>query len=199
MSQKVKAADAAIGFRVKSGWAAAVLLAGPADAPRALDRRVIELCDAAVPHSKQPYHAAMELSEEEGAKVVEQLRRVVQRVTQQSVTELLKDYGNTGHSMRGAGVVVGSDIDPARIANAHIRAHALEGRFFRTILEEALQACGLRCLVVVERAAYAKAAATLGRQEAELKRLVAELGRALGGPWRTDEKTATLAAWMALA
>ena len=55
----MKAAPAAVGFRVKSGWATGVLLAGPASAPRALDRRVVELSDPAVPTSRQPYHAVM--------------------------------------------------------------------------------------------------------------------------------------------
>jgi hypothetical protein len=52
--------------------------------------------------------------------------------------------------------------------------------------------------VVVERAVYARAAERLCRSEPELRRAVTELGRPLGGPWRADEKTATLAAWMAL-
>jgi hypothetical protein len=38
----------------------------------------------------------------------------------------------------------------------------------------------------------------LRRPAAELKRVVAALGDALDGPWRAEEKAATLAAWMAL-
>jgi hypothetical protein len=95
--------------------------------------------------------------------------------------------------------VVGSDIDPARISNPHIRAHALEGRLFRTVLEDALRSHGLTCLVIVERTIYKQAAKILQRSEQDLKRLVAQLGRNLNGPWRADEKTACLAAWLALA
>src|SRR2546425_13081082 len=89
-------------------------------------------------------------------------------------------------------------IDPARIANDHIRAHALEGALFRTALAAALDSQGVPCSVVVEREAYARAAALLKRTEAQLRRAVTDLGRSLDGPWRADEKTATLAAWMAL-
>ena len=37
--------NATLGFRVKSGWAVAVLLAGSAESPQVLDRRVVQLCD----------------------------------------------------------------------------------------------------------------------------------------------------------
>ena len=40
----------------------------------------------------------------------------------------MKAYRAAGHEVRSAGLVVGSEIDPAKITNPHIRAHALEGR-----------------------------------------------------------------------
>jgi hypothetical protein len=100
--------------------------------------------------------------------------------------------------VRRVALVVGSVIDPATIANDHIRAHALEGRLFRTALERAARSRRLVCSVVVERSLYATAAATLKRPASRVKRTVSALGRALGGPWRADEKTATVAAWLAL-
>lgn len=198
MSYQRKLLQAAVGFRVKSGWATTVLLVGPPQSPQVLDRRVVEMSDAAVPESRQPYHAGMGMLEEDSAKVAGRLE-VVQRVTKKSVAQLLKDYCDTGCEVRGAGLVVGSQIDPASIKNAHIRAHALEGRFFRTVLEEAVRSCGLTCSIVLERNAYSKAASALARPEEKLKRAVSGLGRSLGGPWRADEKMAALAAWMVLA
>ena len=183
---------------MKSGWATAVLLAGPARAPRAADRRAIDLSDPAVPSSRQPYHAVMGASRPNEKKLERYLRKVVERVTGRSVRALLKDYRASGHDVRGVALVVGSDIDPAKIANDHIRAHALEGRLFRTVLEARMTASGLPCGVVLEREVYARAAGVLERPEAELRKTLAELGRSLDGPWRADEKTATLAAWMML-
>src|SRR5256886_14460166 len=78
-------AQAAVGFRVKSGWATAVLLVGPARAPRVADRRVIELSDPAVPTSRQPYHAVMDAAPARGAKLERRLRSVVARITRRSV------------------------------------------------------------------------------------------------------------------
>jgi hypothetical protein len=45
---------AALGFRVKSGWATTVLVGGSIESPQILDRRIIELCGAAIPKSRQP-------------------------------------------------------------------------------------------------------------------------------------------------
>ncbi len=192
-------AQAAIGLRVKSGWATAILLAGPVQSPRVLDRRIVELSDPDIPASRQPFHSTLESHQAASGKAVKRLRRIVERCAHRSVTTLIDDYRNSGQDLCGAGLVVGSDIDPATIKNAHIQAHALEGRLFRDVLEAALQSNGLSSLVIVERRAYAEAATLLQRSEDELKRIAADLGRALDGPWRSDEKMATLAAWLTLA
>ncbi len=198
MSRDRQSFRAAVGFRVKTGWATAVLLAGPVQSPRILDRRVIDLCDSAVPESKQPYHAAMGQLEENDAKVEGRVK-IVRRVTKASVLGLLEDYRDAGWQVRDASLAVGSEIDPASIKNPHIRAHALEGRLFRTVLEDALQACGLSCSILVERRAYSKAISVLSQSEDKLKRTVLEIGRLQNGPWRADEKIAALVAWMSLA
>jgi len=190
--------QAAVGFRVKSGFAIAVLLAGPVESPEVLDRRVVDLSDRDVPESRQPYHARMGQLETDEAKV-QRRRKVIVQAAQRSVPELIKEYRDAGRKIRGAGLVVGSEIDPAKITNPHIRAHALEGLLFRTVLGEALQSCGLSFVVVTERNIYKDASTTLGQSEADLKRELATLGRDRAGPWRADEKTACLAAWLALA
>src|SRR3984893_12152677 len=195
MSDQATPHQAAVGFRVKSGWAAAVLLGGPLQTPRALDRRRIELSDADVPETVQPYHAAMGLLEEDGTKI-RQRTKVVKRVAAQSVANLLEEFRAAGHLLRGAGLVVGSQIDPQAIANPPIPKRHAEGRWFRSVLVKALEAHGLPCAVLVEREAYARGAVVLARSEGDLKRAVADLGRVLGGPWRAEEKLAALAAWM---
>ncbi len=188
----------AIGFRVKSGRAIAVLLGGPIESPRVLDRRTIELCDPTVPASRQPYHAGMGRLQADTARIG-RLRKGVIRATNRSVTRLIGDYRRAGHRVRRAALVVGSTIDPARISNPHIRAHALEGQLFRTAVADAVRSCGLSCTVIVERDAYARAADVLLRSEDYLKHSVAQLGRSPDGPWRADEKSAALAAWLGLA
>ena len=189
---------AAFGFRVKSGWATAIMLAGLPPAPRVVDRRVIDLCDPAVPASRQPYHAVMEASASHKAAVEQRLCQVVHTAAQRSVDELRQAACHAGYEVRDVGLVVGSSIDPNQIKNGHIRAHALEGQLFRTALEQAAQALGWYALVFVERSAYAQAARALGKSEDALKCATIALGRSMSGPWRAEEKMAVLAAWMAL-
>src|SRR5436309_5288388 len=198
MSPDATPVTAAIGFRVKSGWATAVILGG-GSSPTLLECGTVLLSDPAVPESKQPYHAALELPEKEGKTVVERLRKVVERAAARSVTELLQQSKDAGQAVRAAGLVVGSMVDPASLHNDHIRAHALEGQLFRTSLEDALRSLRIPCAVFVEKAAYGSAATALGRSEKEVKRLVTELGESHDGPWRAEEKLAALGAWVALA
>src|SRR2546427_10729793 len=115
----MKAAPAAVGFRVKSGWATGVLVAGPASAPRALDRRVVELSDPTVPTSRQPYHAVMSATGAASQRVERRLLRGVTAAAQRSVRELLERDRHAGHAVHAAALVVGSAIDPARNAHDH--------------------------------------------------------------------------------
>lgn len=202
--RSTETAKVAIGFRVKSGRAIAIVLAGPPESPQVLARREIKLCDPAEPDSMQPYHAALEMTGPKAAKEIERLVKIVQRATNASVGELIKECRNLGRDVgvgdeiRGAGLVVGSLIDPATIANDHIRAHALEGQLFRVSVQEALVTNGLTGVAIPERDVYSMAG-VLARSEEDLKRAASELGRSITGPWRADEKTAALAAWTVLA
>src|SRR5207244_71441 len=71
---------AVVGCRVKSGWATAVLVMGPAGSPRVVDRQVLELSDASVPTSRQPYHAVMGARQGDRTALERRLRGIVERV-----------------------------------------------------------------------------------------------------------------------
>jgi hypothetical protein len=187
----------AIGFRAKTGWAAVVLLGGPAAAPRVLDSRRIDLCDPGEPDSRQPYHAGFGTFREDDAEV-KRLVRGVRRYAARAIEKLMTEYAAAGHSPRRSAVVAGSDVDPAKIANLHMRAHALEGRLYRNLVEESMAAAGLSCSVLLERGLQAGAAEQLGLTEDRLKRAIGELGKRHGGPWRAEQKAAALAAWTVL-
>src|SRR5439155_3780352 len=87
---------AALGCRVKSGWATAVLVEGPVRSPRVVDRRAIELSDAHVPTSRQPYHAVRDARPGQAARLERYLRGVVERVSKRSLGALLKEYRRQG-------------------------------------------------------------------------------------------------------
>ncbi|HEX5607552.1 MAG TPA: hypothetical protein VFY96_13600 [Candidatus Binatia bacterium] len=195
-----KVQTAALGFRVKSGWAAVVLLTGTARSPQILDIGQIELCDPRLPETRQPYHAAMGKLETDSAEI-NQRQRVVRSISQQSLRKLLNGYQQKGFRIKRGALVVGSQIDPANIANPHIRAHALEGRLFRSVVEQSLQDHEIRTDLLLERDAYSTAGERLKRSSDDLKQAIQDLGRsapAEAGPWRAEQKLAALAAWSVL-
>ncbi len=188
---------ATIGFRIKSGWAMAVVLVGPTATPRVLERRRVALSDPRVPRTIQPYHAGFGLAQTSRRRIAA-LVRIVERCARRSVGELVGDARAAGLDLRAAALVVGSVIDPASIGNPHIRAHASEGALFRRVVAEAVARHGLKSVVVLEREVYDAAARATRRPARQVKTMVAELGHSLEGSWRAEDKTAAAAAWLAL-
>jgi hypothetical protein len=174
-----------------------VLVHGSPSAPRVLGRWVVELSDPALPESRQPYHAAQGVARDDSPELDRLLRTVLSH-TRTSIAELVAQCAASGCTPQHAGLVVGSVIDPARIGNPHVRAHAHEGRLFRTAIEAALGALGITHAVFVERELFARASADLGQPEPALKRTLTQLGQMVEGSWRRDDKLAALAGWLVL-
>src|SRR6266513_393021 len=188
---------AALGCRVKSGWAAAVLLNGSARSPRLCDDQRIDFSDPQLPGTRQPYHAAMERLETDTKKISRRVE-VVRHVTEKSITKLLAGYRQQNFTINRAAFVVGSRIDPASVANPHIRAHAFEGRLFRSVLEKSLQTHRIRTDVLIERDAYREAIVILKQSNEHVRRMIQIFGRDTEAPWRAEQKLAAVAAWFAL-
>jgi hypothetical protein len=79
-----------------------------------------------------------------------------------------------------------------------MRTHAFEGQLFRSVLDEALQKCGIRTEILIERDAYAQAASKLKESNDNVRCVIRNFGRVAKGSWRTEQKLAALAAWLAL-
>ena len=103
-NKMIKVQNAGLGFRVKSGWAAVVLLTDTAHSPQLSDVSRIELCDPRLPETRQPYHAAMGELETEPTKL-NQREHVVRSISQQSLARLLKDYRRKGFRITRAALV----------------------------------------------------------------------------------------------
>lgn len=195
----------AVGFRVKSGFAIAVVLDGSRRAPRPVATRIVELSDPDVAETRQPYHDGFYQTEEDAREIARRVR-IVKRCAKASVASLVAELerparpelvDGRARKLRAA-LVVGSLIDPATVGNPHIRAHAHEGQLFRSVLEEALAEHAVACDVIVDKQLSAHAATTLGRPAGDVARAVAAFGKTLGGRWRAEEKAAATAAWLAL-
>ncbi len=188
---------AALGFRVKSGWAAAVLLTDSAHLPQLCDVQRIDLSDPRLPETRQPYHAAMGRLETDTRKINRRVD-VVRRIAEKSIAKLLAGYRQQNFTIKRAALVVGSQIDPHSVTNPHIRAHALEGQLFRSVLQESLHAHRILSDVLIERDAYARAAVQLKQSNENVRRVIQKFGRDTKAPWRAEQKLAAVAAWVAL-
>ena len=180
-----------VGCRVKSGRAIAVIIDGPRSTPRAVARCQLTLCDPKAAATRQPYHARSGEAQVDQSEI-DRLVRIVERCARQAVAELLSSV-----DIGSACLVVGSVVDPATIGNQHMRAHANEGRLFRTVLEEALRASGIEPLTIVEKQLAAEAALH-GISPAACAKTLDSFGRTLGRPWTAEEKAAALGAWIVL-
>src|SRR5262245_5239588 len=94
----------ALGFRIKTGFAIAVLVESSSAATRVLERRIVALSSPDFAASKAPYHAALELPEPRAADVI---KRAVAAVRDTSRKEMAKLLGQTS-GVRSATLVVGS-------------------------------------------------------------------------------------------
>jgi hypothetical protein len=188
---------AAVGLTVKSGWASAVLVTRAGRSLRVVDCSTVLLADPDVEDSRQPYHAGFGTARASGAGLT-RLLASVRRYGRTSMNRLLRQYAANGHEVCGAGIVVGSLIDPRTIGNDHIRIHALEGRLFRTVVEKSLTKRGVKCSVWRDRDLFSIAGRHLRKPEQTLKTALIDLGRGVPGSWRAEQKAAALAAWIVL-
>ncbi len=198
MASKDKSPQVAIGFRVKTGRATAVVMAGPVSAPRVLSRKSLQLWDPAIPESYQPWHAELELPPAESARVVPAALKAVERVALSALRELVGEIQPASASILGISLVAGSATDPESIRNPHMRAHAREGQLFPHALAVAAKTLRIPAVTIVESEVFASAAARLGKTPGALKLEVTELGRSVGKPWSAEEKAAAAGAWMTL-
>jgi hypothetical protein len=195
--QRTKRPRAAAGFVVKSGWAAVVLMAGASKSPHVADSRRVELSDPAVPAARQPYHDGFATARRNGPRL-DRLLATIAAFGRRAVSDALGDFTAQNYDLSGAGIVVGSLVDPGSIANEHIRIHALEGRLFRGIVEEAATTSGLTCTTWRERDLYGAATRILKQPEDAMRGRLTILGRGAHGGWRAEQKMAALAAWLVL-
>jgi hypothetical protein len=190
---------AAIGLRVKSGRAIAIVLRGPAESPAVIRREELLLTKPGKPKPWQPFHAVMNLPWKEALAATREPAREAGAAAARGLREIQKQVRDAGLDLQCAGIVDTGTQDPAHIGSPHIRAHAAEGQFFRQATERGADACGLDRRTFAQKTIYETAAPEIGCSVAALKSRVAALGVSGIKPWRAEEKEAALAAWIVLA
>jgi hypothetical protein len=185
---------AVIGLKAKTARAIAVILSEPADRPQFVQREELKLSDDDYPATSQPYHDVMELPWSEGRIAVEPAVQAIQKLATSSLGRLIRNTEAAGFTVVAVAIVGSPDRRLERIGNPHIRAHAAEGALFRRVLETAAKANGREVQTF-----SGDPTAELKRSPGQIKKSLTELGRAAGPPWRSDQKAAAAAAWVALA
>jgi hypothetical protein len=184
----------AIGIRVKSGFAIAVVVAKERMRWHVERRDEILLTEDAGPYGRFPFHPLIELA---GENATDASRRAVAAVRAASKKHLAAFLDSVGE-VEAAAIVVGSVIDPKKISNPHIRVHAREGELFRTVVAQAFERRSIAVDVVRDSEIYSKAALKLRRSETQLRAELAKMGRGTVRPWRRDEKVAAAGALFAM-
>ena len=192
---------AALGFRVHSGWAAAVVLCGPADAAVVVDRRKIQLVKIFSYTFRQPYHTAEKMPRQDAGKFIRSVQSEAKRLALSALRSLQRDLAEGDFKIVcGALLLASGRALPAldQILASHALIHTADGELFRDSLRAACARCGLPVAGIREKELIATASKAFGLQPAALKLRIAALGKPLGPPWSQDEKFAALGAWLSL-
>jgi len=195
-------AHAVLGIAPHSGWAAAVLIAGPPAAPRVVLRERLELADRELAGSRQPYHEIEGLPLAQAERRLAALLASAVRLAGGALERLIERARTAGVVPRAAGILDSSGQGGAPLATilaSHALIHTADGNHFRDALTRACEALGLSVARVAQRELEALATAALGKSPEQLAASVKELGRGMGSPWGADQKSAALLAWLLLA
>jgi hypothetical protein len=191
---------AALGFSVHTGWAAAVLLAGPLDEPRVLTRARVALApEEAFDETRFVYHRSQELPLPEAARAVKTTTRIANDHARSAIRDLAGAAGDL--RLVGSGIAVAARKLPAlaEILRAHALIHAAEGELFGQALVAGSEAVGLTALAVPPKQIAARAAAALRVKPEALADRMTALGKRAGRPWAQDQRVAAMLALIVLA
>jgi hypothetical protein len=189
----------ALGCAPHSGWAAVVAVGEVHARLRVLVRERIEMADPREPGSRQPYHAVEGLPVAEAALRLAVYEAGASTMAEAALLTIAGRLAEGGHRLTGIGILDSAGRKGGALAAtlaSHARIHAADGEHFRAALARGADKCGLRVLRVAARALEAEAGPALGKSPRILRRTIQELGRDVGPPWTTDQKSAALLAWV---
>ena len=192
--------DAAAGFSDHTGWAIAVILAGPVEAPRLLWRGRLALLDDALP--RQVFHTAAETPVGDPPGLIALVRAGALERSRLAIEGLIATTVEHGHELTTVAVAgerrpLPEELD--RVLRSHALLHAAEGALFRAALADSAADLGLRVVRVSRDTLGVQVVAATALEEATVDAHLKEIGWRAGPPWQIDHRTAALAAWLALA
>jgi hypothetical protein len=193
---------AAIGIRVHSGWGALVAVSGANGAEEVIERSRISITEPRMAGAVQPYHFAEKLELKKAEEHVAKCQEASGRLALAALRELLQQLQARDYRVTGSAILLSSGRplpEFARILASHPMIHTAEGEFFRKVFRDALEQLKVPVTGIRERELQDHAQAKFGKAAPKVQARIASLGRSLGPPWTTDQKTAALAAFIVLA
>jgi hypothetical protein len=193
--------QAAVGFRVHSGWAAMVAVSVEKGAPVILARQRVHLVETFTYEFRQPYHTAEKMLLGQARDFIERVRQEARRLAHRAIHGLQGDLQKQGIALKSCGLILASGKplpDLEKVLASHALIHTADGELFREAIVHASARWGLAMCTVKERELFYRSGQAFRMKSAALLQRVTKLGRPLGAPWSQDEKFATLAAWLAL-
>ena len=192
--------QAAIGFRVHSGWAAAVTVCVEKGSPAVLARQRVHLVETFTYEFRQPYHTAEKMLDGQAREFISRMQAEARRLAYSAIRELASRTQEQGLQLTRCGLLLASGRPlPTleKILASHALIHTADGELFREALLHASARCGLGDFRIKERELLDCAGKVFRLKSDDLMGRVTELGRPFGSPWSQDEKFATIAAWIA--
>ncbi len=193
---------AAIGVRMHSGWGALVAVSSSRDTVEIVERRRIAVIAPGAPGAMQPYHYAKSLEFAEAEKSIANCFAASTGLALTAVESVVDALRARQYQVVGSAVVLASGRplpELSKILAAHPLLHTAEGEFFRGVFAKACAELALPVTGIRERDLEERAQTTFGKAAGRMQKQLSALGRALGPPWTMDQKTAALAALVALA
>jgi hypothetical protein len=201
----------ALGFRAQRGGSVVVGVALEAGAPRVVLNAFLATAAPGDRLAFEPYHVVYEMAggptrEAAPAAVVSALAEARGRqdaLAASGLAAILEQLAAAGSAGRVGALLVNragwmiDDLPHALRAPEH--PPVLEGLAVRDALRFALGHCRLAATETDEKSLPDTASVVLGASPGALEAQLKALGASAGKPWRKEQKSACLAAWLALA
>ncbi len=193
---------AAIGVCVHSGWAAVVAITGAQGVEEVLDRRRVVIIDSKLAGAAQPYHYVAKKEIGAAEKHLTRCASESGRLAFEALSRLSTELCDRDFMLTSAAILLSSARplpDLQKILASHPFIHTAEGEFFRQVFRSAFEKLKIPVVGIRARDLDDCAVKAFGKGALAIQKRIDGMGRSLGAPWTKDEKTAALAAAIALA
>jgi hypothetical protein len=179
-----------------------VAIAGERGVEEVLLRRRVVIIDSKIAGSAQPYHF---VEEKELRAAETHLARCATKsacLAFETLARLATELRDRGFLLKSAAILLSSARplpDLEEILASHALIHTAEGEFFRQSFRSAFEKLKIPVTGIRVRDLDDCAVQAFGKAASAIQKRIDGMGRSLGAPWTKDEKTAALAAAIALA